>query len=232
MAARTVTKVTYVDNETVIGASNLNALQDAVNDHASLIDGLDTNKVSKVAGKGLSTNDFTNDAQNKLSGLPTVTDLDTTLETKVDKRTSGTEVYMHNATTQGGATLTETPTAGAVPLYGTNGVLKVGPPTANNDAVRKAELDEIDDRVTSLNQAINVFDDNLPGTVQTVNFGSDGKPASVVHTKNGTTVRTDTYTWGTGTVTETRTLASGAYVTMVTDLTTLVTTISEIQEAS
>lgn len=105
-------------------------------------------------------------------------------------------------------------------------------PTAEEWNAAHWEAVIIGDEVTRLNQAINVFDDNLPGTVQTVNFGSDGKPASVVHTKNGTTVRTDTYTWGTGTVTETRTLASGAYVTMVTDLTTLVTTISEIQEAS
>lgn len=79
---------------------------------------------------------------------------------------------------------------------------------------------------------LNHFDDNLPGTVQTVNFGADGKPSSVVHTKNGVTVRTDAYTWGDGTVTETRTTADGSYITMVTDLSTLVTTISEIQEAS
>lgn len=79
---------------------------------------------------------------------------------------------------------------------------------------------------------INHFDDNLPGTVQTVNFGADGKPSSVVHTKSGVTVRTDSFTWGDGTVTETRTTADGSYITMVTDLSTLVTTISEIQEAS
>lgn len=86
--------------------------------------------------------------------------------------------------------------------------------------------------VGDLSRQLNHFDDNLPGTVQTVNFGTDGKPSSVVHTKNGATVRTDAYTWGDGTVTETRTTADGSYITMVTDLTTLVTTISEIQEAS
>ena len=86
--------------------------------------------------------------------------------------------------------------------------------------------------LNNLNRQLNHFDDNLPGTVQTVNFGADGKPSSVVHTKNGATVRTDAYTWGDGTVTETRTTADGSYITMVTNLTTLVTTISEIQEAS
>ena len=88
------------------------------------------------------------------------------------------------------------------------------------------------DAVADLSRQINHFDDNLPGTVQTVNFGADGKPSSVVHTKNGATVRTDAYTWGDGTVTETRTTADGSYITMVTNLSTLVTTISEIQEAS
>ena len=88
------------------------------------------------------------------------------------------------------------------------------------------------DDVADLSRQLNHFDDNLPGTVQTVNFGTDGKPSSVVHTKNGATVRTDAYTWGDGTVTETRTTADGSYITMVTNLTTLVTTISEIQEAS
>ena len=85
--------------------------------------------------------------------------------------------------------------------------------------------------VDDLSRHLSYFDD-IPGTVQTVNFGADGKPSSVVHTKSGVTVRADTFTWGNGSVTETRTLANGAYITMVTDLSTLVTTISEIQEAS
>ena len=95
-----------------------------------------------------------------------------------------------------------------------------------------ADAEATGEAVAELSRQINHFDDNLPGTVQTVNFGADGKPSSVVHTKNGATVRTDAYTWGDGTVTETRTTADGSYITMVTDLSTLVTTISEIQEAS
>ncbi len=43
------------------------------------------NKVDKVAGKGLSTNDFTTDQQNKLDNLPTAQDLTTTFAGKVDK---------------------------------------------------------------------------------------------------------------------------------------------------
>lgn len=90
---------------------------------------------------------------------------------------------------------------------------------------------ELTEDVADLKRIISELDD-IPGTVQTVNFGTDGKPSSIVHTKNGTTVRTDTYTWGDGTVTETRTLSNGYYITFTTDLTTLVTTISEIQEVS
>ena len=94
------------------------------------------------------------------------------------------------------------------------------------------DYSDLADDVADLSRQINHVDDSLPGTVQTVNFGTDGKPSSVVHTKNGATVRTDAYAWGDGTVTETRTTADGSYITMVTDLSTLVTTISEIQEAN
>lgn len=115
------------------------------------------------------------------------------------------------------------------------GTTQVGRVQAKGDEVLASipsDYSELSYEVDNLTRQINHFDDNLPGTVQTVNFGTDGKPSSVVHTKNGTTVRTDAYTWGDGTVTETRTTADGSYITMVTDLSTLITTISEIQEAS
>lgn len=84
--------------------------------------------------------------------------------------------------------------------------------------------------VNNVKSAISFFDD-IPGTVQTVNFDANGNPSSIVHTANGEAVRTDSFTWGDNTVTEKRELADGSYITFVTDLTTLVTTISEIQEA-
>lgn len=226
MAAQTITKVPYVDNETVIGAANLNAIQDAVNDHASLIDGLDSGKVDKVAGKGLSTNDYNNDAQSKLNNLPSGAELDTSLGDKVDKRTSGTEVYTHNGSTQGGATLTETPTAGAVPMYGTGGVLKAGAPVAANDVVRKAELDEVEGTISDLNQQLIELTDLIPDTVQTIAYASDESVQSVTHTRNGTAVRTDVFTFGDDQITEVRTLATGESLTIVTVLSTLVTTIT------
>ena len=75
-----------------------------------------------------------------------------------------------------------------------------------------------------------LFDD-IPGTTQTVTFNANDQPVSVVHTSGNDTVRSDVFTWGDGTVTEVRTLADGRHVTYVTNLTTLVTTISEVEEA-
>jgi len=77
-----------------------------------------------------------------------------------------------------------------------------------------------------------LMNSSIPGTTETVTFDANNKPASVTHTASGVAVRTDVFTWGTNSVTEVRTLANGKYVTLVTNLTTLVTTISEIQEAS
>lgn len=72
----------------------------------------------------------------------------------------------------------------------------------------------------------------IPGTTQTVIFSQDGKPQSVTHAADGTAVRADAFVWGSGTVTETRTLASGERLTITTDLTTLETVISGIEEAT
>ena len=72
----------------------------------------------------------------------------------------------------------------------------------------------------------------MPGTSTTVTTDSDGNPTSIVHTANSATVRTDTFVWGTGTVTETRTLANGRYITITTNLETLAQTISAVQEVA
>ena len=99
------------------------------------------------------------------------------------------------------------------------------------------------DKLTSMNSSLlNALSENsvitrlhnsfIPGTTQTVVFDNNGKPASITHSANGSTVRTDTFVWETGTVTETRTLADGTYITITTNLTTLATTVSAVQEAA
>lgn len=64
-----LTKVTYTDGVTVIMASNLNAIQDEIIANGNAIANLDTNKVDKVNGKGLSTNDFTDALLQKLNAV-------------------------------------------------------------------------------------------------------------------------------------------------------------------
>lgn len=64
-----LTKVTYVDNVTVIGATNLNAIQDEIIANGTNIDSLQSGKVDKDGNKVLSTNDFTNENLSKLNGI-------------------------------------------------------------------------------------------------------------------------------------------------------------------
>ena len=179
------TKVTYVDGETVIGADNLNDMQDAILD-------LDENKVEKEQGKGLSTNDFTDTDKQKVDDAYVVPE-------------------------------------GGIPKSALSDAVQTSLDNADT-ALQEDDLEDLTEEVDDLKSAINFFDD-IPGTVQTVNFDANGNPSSIVHTANGEAVRTDSFTWGVNTVTEKRELADGSYITFVTDLTTLVTTISEIQEA-
>ena len=73
--------------------------------------------------------------------------------------------------------------------------------------------------------------DNIPGTTQTIAFDSHGDISSITH-ENGSneTVRTDVFTFGTDTITEVRTLSTGASLTIVTNMTTLVTTVTYANE--
>ena len=49
---------------------------------------------------------------------------------------------------------------------------------------------------------------------------TDGIVSQVVHKSGGTIIRTDTYTYGSNTFTEVRTLNTGEKLTIVTNLTT------------
>lgn len=93
-----------------------------------------------------------------------------------------------------------------------------------------AELADVKSAITQGELEENLLRSEMPGTSTTVTMDSNGNPTSIVHTENSATVRTDTFVWGTGTVTETRTLANGKYITITTDLTTLAQTISDVQE--
>lgn len=68
--------------------------------------------------------------------------------------------------------------------------------------------------------------ESIPDTVQTIAFDSSGNVQSITHMQNNVTVRTDVFTFGSNTITEVRTLATGESLTIVTNTETLVTTVT------
>ena len=67
--------------------------------------------------------------------------------------------------------------------------------------------------------------DFIPGTTQTYVL-LDGVVSQIIHKKSGIAFRTDTYTYGTGTITENRSLSTGESLTITTNLETLMTSIA------
>ena len=74
-----------VDGQDYIEATDVNALAAAIKETESDIVEINKGKVDKVNGKGLSTNDYTDEEKEKLINLPTKTELDSDLEGKQDK---------------------------------------------------------------------------------------------------------------------------------------------------
>ena len=79
--------------------------------------------------------------------------------------------------------------------------------------------------VGDLKIAMNLLHDEIPNTVQTYTF-TDGSVSQVLHKSGSTIVRTDVFTYATNTITEVRTLNTGERLTIVTNLTTLETTVT------
>lgn len=67
--------------------------------------------------------------------------------------------------------------------------------------------------------------DDVPNTTQTYTF-TDGAVSQVTHSADNVAVRTDVFTYATSSITEVRTLNSGESLTIVTNLTTLETTVT------
>ena len=68
--------------------------------------------------------------------------------------------------------------------------------------------------------------DMLPGTTQEITFGADGNVQKITHKAGGVTEREDVFTFGTNTITETRTLDTGDVLTIVTNTETLATSVT------
>ena len=88
----------------------------------------------------------------------------------------------------------------------------------------KFEVTNIGEETSALKSAFALFQENIPGTVQTIAFDSAGNVQSITHMEGTTAVRTDVFTFGTSTITEVRTLATGESLTIVTNTDTLETT--------
>ena len=68
---------------------------------------------------------------------------------------------------------------------------------------------------------------DIPDTTQSIAFDQHGNISSITHTNSGNVaVRTDVFTFGQNTITEVRTLNTGESLTIATNLTTLVTTVT------
>ena len=69
--------------------------------------------------------------------------------------------------------------------------------------------------------------DEIPNTVQTIAFDSSGDVSTITHTNgSNVAVRTDAFTFAANSITEVRTLSTGDTLTIVTNTTTLVTTVT------
>ena len=88
------------------------------------------------------------------------------------------------------------------------------------------DYSELSDDVGQLKNALMLQEETIPDTVQTITFDSAGNVSAITHTANNVAVRTDAFTFGTDTITEVRTLSTGESLTIVTNTTTLQTTVT------
>ena len=88
------------------------------------------------------------------------------------------------------------------------------------------DYSELSDDVDQLKNALMLQEETIPDTVQTITFDSAGNVSAITHTANNVAVRTDAFTFGTDTITEVRMLRTGESLTIVTNTTTLQTTVT------
>lgn len=85
---------------------------------------------------------------------------------------------------------------------------------------------DLRDRIEAGDEMALLQEENIPGTTQEIAFTASGDLSSITHKIGNDAVRTDTFTFATNTITEVRTLASGATLTIVTNTSTLETTVT------
>lgn len=88
-----------------------------------------------------------------------------------------------------------------------------------------ADAKTVGDALGELDETEKLYMANIPDTTQTITL-TNGMLSQILHKSGNTTVRTDTFAYGSGSFTETRTLGTGASLTIVTDLSTFGTTVT------
>lgn len=88
-----------------------------------------------------------------------------------------------------------------------------------------ADAKAVGDQLSGLKEDFILQMDEIPDTVQSYTF-ADGTVSQIVHKRSGVAIRTDVFTYGENTITEVRTLNTGESLTIVTNLTTLETTVT------
>ena len=113
-------------------------------------------------------------------------------------------------------------------VYGA-GVVDSVPTQGSTNAVSSGGVyDEIADLKDDLSESDvlqKLLHDNVPDTVQNYTF-TDGTVSKVEHKSGNVIKRSDVFTYGTSSITEVRTLDSGESLTIVTNLSTLETTVT------
>ena len=79
------------------------------------------------------------------------------------------------------------------------------------------------DHVHPRDPKLDLHADGIPGAAQAVTWDSYGNVTTVTHSVGGVTVRTDSFTYSGTSITETRTLATGESLVLITDLRTWAT---------
>lgn len=105
------------------------------------------------------------------------------------------------------------------------GTPKAPTPTAGDDSTKIATTAFVKAADDAREATSYLLVEEIPNTVQTYTF-VDGTLTQILHKNGGTTVRTDVFTYAASSITETRTLNTGEVLTIVTDLTTLETTVT------
>ena len=88
-----------------------------------------------------------------------------------------------------------------------------------------ADAKKTGDELTALKADSILQMDEIPDTVQSYAF-VDGTVSQITHNRSGVAIRTDVFTYENNTITEARTLNTGESLTIVTNLTTLETTVT------